>query len=85
MLNYLIVNSKNDTPILKAARIYQPVQVNHMAGGLSLYRLTVTLSNVQYKLQRRILRVSFRHCQLPLKEKSRSPAPLSCRHPTHSS
>lgn len=67
MLNYLIVNDKNDTPILKAARIYQPVQVNNMAGGLSLYRLTVTMSNVQYKLRRRILRVSFRHRQLPLK------------------
>ena len=61
MLNYLIVIDKNDTPILKAASIYQPVQVNHMAGGLSLYRLTAALSNVQYKLQRRILRVSFHH------------------------
>ena len=85
MLNHLIVTGENDTLILKAARIYQPVQVNHMAGGLSLYRLTVTLSNVQYKLQRCILKVSFHHWQLPLKGKSRSPAPLSCRHPTRSS
>ncbi len=47
--------------------------------------LIVIGKNNTPKLQRRILRVSLCHRQLPLKEKSRSPAPLFYKHPARSS